>query len=57
LGIIGLFWLYVLYKRKESANEKASVEMIKCHTCGVNFPKSEAIGSGDHWFCSEEHKS
>ncbi len=31
--------------------------MVRCVTCGVNIPKSEAIGSEDHWFCSEEHRT
>ena len=57
VGIIGLFCLYFLFKRKEPKQEKVSVEMIKCLACGVNIPKSEAVGSEEGWFCSEEHRS
>ena len=45
------------FKRKKPKQEKVSVEMIKCLNCGVNIPKSEAVGSEEGWFCSEEHRS
>tara|TARA_Y100000590_G_scaffold46040_1_gene48894 strand:- start:171 stop:365 length:195 start_codon:yes stop_codon:yes gene_type:complete len=57
LGIAGLIWLYILFKRKPDIKEKVSLEMVRCVTCGVNIPKSEAIGSEEHWFCSEEHRT
>ena len=57
LGIIGLIYLYILFKRKPAKQEKVKLEMVKCVTCGVNIPKSEAIGSEEHWFCSEEHRT
>ena len=57
LGIIGLIWLYILFKKKPAKKEKVSLEMVRCDTCGVNIPKSEAIGSEELWFCSEEHRT
>jgi len=57
LGIIGLIWLYILFKRKPSKKEKVTLEMVRCDTCGVNIPKAEAIGSEELWFCSEEHRA
>ena len=56
LGIVGLTFLYFLYKRKAISQKGSSEEMVKCVTCGVNIPKSKAFKSGDNWFCSEDHK-
>ena len=33
-----------------------SDEMVKCKKCDLNLPKSDAIRSGEDWFCSEKHK-
>ena len=44
-------------QRKPAKKEKVSLEMVRCDTCGVNIPKSEAIGSEELWFCSEEHRT
>jgi len=57
LGIIGLIWLYILFKKKPDKKEKVSLEMVRCDACGINIPKSEAIGSEELWFCSEEHRT
>jgi uncharacterized protein len=36
---------------------KQTVEdMVKCAHCGVNLPRSEAIYSGGHFFCTPEHQ-
>ena len=55
LGIIGLIFLYVLYKKNKKKVKEDRGEMVKCQTCGVNIPKSQALASGNNWFCSEEH--
>ena len=55
LGIIGLIFLYVLYKKNNQQVKKDKEEMVKCQTCGVNIPKSQALASGNNWFCSKEH--
>ena len=39
-----------------SAREKTVEDMVKCAHCGVNLPRSEAIYSGGHFFCTPEHK-
>ena len=31
-------------------------DMVKCAHCGVNLPRSEAIYSGGHFFCTPEHQ-
>jgi len=52
-----LVYLIARSARKPKANisEKSS-EMVKCKNCDLNIPKSEAIQSGENWFCSEAHK-
>jgi uncharacterized protein len=30
--------------------------MIACAHCGVHLPRSDAVGSGAQWFCSEAHR-
>jgi uncharacterized protein len=38
-------------------SRKDTVEdMVKCAHCGVNLPRSEAIYSGGHFFCTPEHQ-
>lgn len=31
-------------------------DMVRCHVCGVNLPRSEAILSGGRFYCGEEHR-
>ncbi len=30
--------------------------MVPCEVCQVHVPRHEAIQSGDHWFCGDEHR-
>ncbi|MFL2701738.1 MAG: PP0621 family protein [Gammaproteobacteria bacterium] len=57
ITVITLVYLIARSARKPKANisEKSS-EMVKCKNCDLNIPKSEAIQSGENWFCSEAHK-
>jgi uncharacterized protein len=53
------FWR-VARKRSEGAaggdRGSASEPMISCAHCGLNVPRSEAIGDGGRWYCSESHR-
>jgi uncharacterized protein len=67
-----LFWLlaalaaYLGFKRWQKRqryavgrdhNAPPAVEsMVRCFVCGLNVPQSEAVSSGDRWFCGEEHR-
>lgn len=31
-------------------------DMVRCHVCGVNLPRSEAILSRGRFYCGEEHR-
>jgi len=37
--------------KKDTENQK----MVKCQSCGLHIPDSEAIKQGDKVFCSLEH--
>jgi hypothetical protein len=42
------------------ASRAAAEPMVRCETCGLNLPQSEALtlpaAGGERWFCSEEHR-
>ena len=57
ITVITLVYLIARSARKPKANiSEKSTEMVKCKNCDLNLPKSEAIQSGENWFCSEVHK-
>ena len=57
ITVIALVYLIVRSARKPKVNiSEKSTEMVKCKNCDLNLPKSEAIQSGENWFCSEAHK-
>jgi uncharacterized protein len=57
ITVIALVYLIARSARKPKANiSEKSTEMVKCKNCDLNLPKSEAIQSGENWFCSEAHK-
>ena len=58
ITVIALVYLIARSARKPKANisEKIAKQMVKCKNCDLNLPKSEAIQSGENWFCSEAHK-
>ncbi len=57
ITVITLVYLIARSSRKPKANiSEKSTEMVKCKNCDLNLPKSEAIQSGENWFCSEAHK-
>jgi len=53
IAVITLIYLIARSARKPKANlSEKSTEMVKCQKCNLNLPKSEAIQSGENWFCS-----
>tara|TARA_X000000368_G_scaffold73243_1_gene53762 strand:- start:315 stop:512 length:198 start_codon:yes stop_codon:yes gene_type:complete len=53
ITVITLVYLIARSARKPKANiSEKSTDMVKCQKCGLNLPKSEAIQSGEIWFCS-----
>ncbi len=43
--------------RAAKAGEAKVEDMVRCHVCGVNLPRSEAIMSRGRFYCGEEHRS
>jgi uncharacterized protein len=56
-----LLWLMFGRRRGSGGTRKpaappAPAAMIACAHCGVHLPRSDAVGSGAQWFCSEAHR-
>ncbi len=43
-------------KSPPPAGNKAAEDMVRCHACGVNLPRSEAILSQGRFYCCDEHR-
>ncbi len=65
LLVIGLVVLVVLLMNKvgrqravprQPEAEPKVEDMVRCHVCGVNLPRSEAILSRGRFYCGEEHR-
>jgi uncharacterized protein len=55
-------WLLIVGVRRLAAGGAAAAgrsgaaeDMVRCSTCGLNLPKSEAIPMGGAWACCAEH--
>jgi len=42
--------------RERPAPPSSGEPMVPCAHCGVNLPRSEALGEAGRFFCSEEHR-
>ncbi|MBE0623047.1 MAG: hypothetical protein IH605_20855 [Burkholderiales bacterium] len=59
LVILAVWWLAKGFRRKDAArnaSEAVAEQMVACSHCGVNLPRSEAIGEGGRYFCCAEHR-
>ena len=53
IAVVALVYLITRSARKPKGNlSEKSTEMVRCQKCNLNLPKSEAIQSGENWFCS-----
>ncbi|TMH50297.1 MAG: hypothetical protein E6H62_14705 [Betaproteobacteria bacterium] len=43
-------------KRRQRSAPPPVEPMVPCAHCGVNVPRSEALGAAGRFFCSEEHR-
>jgi len=51
------YWQGFQNQRVEDQQGKEGHEsMVRCEQCGVHLPASEAIKSGSHHFCCQEHR-
>jgi uncharacterized protein len=65
LAIIFVIWLVVYIARRflqNRATEKKHSQtrqignMVRCETCGLHIPDTEAIKANGHYYCCEEHR-
>ena len=53
IAVITIVYLIARAASKPKANlSEKSTEIVRCQKCNLNLPKSEAIQSGENWFCS-----
>jgi len=61
LGVV-IALAVMLYRKWQSAGEvntrtgDKAPSMKKCAHCGIHLPEQDAIHSGNHFFCSEQHR-
>ena len=58
VAIALVYWLLRRFRQSPSESREASQteDMVSCARCGLNLPKSEAIASGDEYYCCEAHR-
>ena len=55
--VVVYFVLTGLARKRRQRSAPPPVEpMVPCAHCGVNVPRSEALGAAGRFFCSEEHR-
>jgi uncharacterized protein len=42
---------------KEKADNELADKMVQCEHCGLHILETEALQDGQHYYCSEAHKS
>jgi len=55
-------WLIIRILKKIRSPRRAGrstpvAAMVRCEYCSLFLPESEAVNSGGHYYCCEEHKS
>ena len=40
-----------------AGKQKGAEDMVRCKTCGVNLPRSEALMSQGRFYCCDEHRN
>jgi len=55
--VVVYFVLTSLARKRRRRSAPPPVEpMVPCAHCGINVPRSEALGAAGRFFCSEEHR-
>jgi uncharacterized protein len=55
------YWIIRSYKKKLDKSGRrrsapAGEDMVRCAQCGLHLPRSEGVASGDHFYCSPDHR-
>lgn len=53
---ISLYRKWQAANARKRADARAAATMRKCAHCGVHLPEPDAIKSGEHYFCSDQHR-
>lgn len=60
LTVLIVLWLKRMGSKRDGGKHppqaKAPEDMVRCQSCGVNLPRSEAILSRGQFYCCEEHR-
>jgi len=59
LVLLGVYLYRRMIRKRDAADTReapAAEDMVRCKTCGVNLPRSEAILSGGRFYCCDEHR-
>lgn len=58
VAIALVYWLLRRFRQPPTEPRDVSQpeDMVSCAHCGLNLPKSEAIPSGDNYYCCEAHR-
>lgn len=60
LVLLGVYLYRRMTRQRDAAadarEDPAAEDMVRCKTCGVNLPRSEAILSGGRFYCCDEHR-
>jgi len=55
ISVICLVYLIARLSSSKKAISNESTEMVKCKTCDLNLPKTDATNANGEWYCSKEH--
>jgi uncharacterized protein len=59
LVLLGVYLYRRMARKRDAADAReapAAEDMVRCKTCGVNLPRSEAILSEGRFYCCDEHR-
>lgn len=59
LVLLGVYLYRRMTRKRDAADAReapAAEDMVRCKTCGVNLPRSEAILSAGRFYCCDEHR-
>lgn len=59
LVLLGVYLYRRMTRKRDAADAHetpAAEDMVRCKTCGVNLPRSEAILSAGRFYCCDEHR-
>lgn len=59
LGVVAVAWFKSQGRSRQSLDRRGKQEvedMVRCHVCGINLPRSEAILSRGRIYCCDDHR-